>query len=146
MKTLFGLYGRANVGKTQTLKSLMNLFYKENGETENIVEVVPNSDLYRVIEYKGKRICIATGGDNMDIVEENCKKFKEDSFDIAVTATRSKGKVDRFIMSLTKKEDLNLKWLEKGTSYNLGDKYEKIIIKNNADILFQCINDIILHY
>lgn len=143
MKIVVGLYGKANIGKTQTLKSLINLFYKENDETGNLVEIVPYIDVYRVIEYHDTKICIATGGDNKHIIDENCMNFHNNVFDIAITAARSKGETLSTINDFAEAEEADLKLFEKASSYNIGEKYEKIIIKNTAKILFQYIKELI---
>lgn len=59
---IIGLFGKADQGKTTTLNQVIEKLKQEGGEIKS--EVADNDkDRYVCIEYKGKRICIATDGD-----------------------------------------------------------------------------------
>lgn len=52
-------------------------------------------------EYNGHVVCVAPAGDTSEIVEANCRYFKQKGCDVAISATRTKGgSVDGYFPSL----------------------------------------------
>ena len=65
MKKIIGLYGRANSGKTTTLKILIKLLEGAVQEDNPVL----------IDKYGEKRIVITPGGDDKDMIEKNLDAF-----------------------------------------------------------------------
>ena len=137
MKKIIALSGKSNVGKTQTLKLLIDKLdkvgvckHKEDNE---------HNDINRTYRYKETTISICTAGDAAYIIESNIKYFKENKCDIAITAVRTKGKTQLVLNSFAKelglKVDYISKVIDKDNAQQVNEKF--------ADDLLNMIDDII---
>lgn len=80
-KVIIALYGPANKGKSKTINLLIKLLGGSESDKERRVTLI----------YEDKKIAITTYGDNGFELNKNTEFFKEESCDILVTATRTKG-------------------------------------------------------
>lgn len=129
---IIGLFGKSNQGKTTVLNQVIDWLINEGGE---IIESEPknpekdNKDKCICIRYKGKLICIATGGDNQEMLDKNCQFFNQfkQNIDIAISATRSKGITCSILNAYAKDKNSTVTWLNKSVSKN-----KKIQIELNS--------------
>ena len=113
---IIGLFGKADQGKTTTLNQVIEKLKQEGGEIKN--EVADNGkDRHVCIEYKGKRICIATDGDNEPILQRNCDFFDECNrylhIDVAVSATRTRNTTRKVLEQYAKEQKNQVTWIKK---------------------------------
>ena len=107
-KVVIALYGPGRKGKTTTL----NLLIKSLGELEG------TEDRRLRLTYGGKRIAIATYGDDEWQLNKNIKFFDEKSYDIYITATRTKGDTKKVLKKYAKTDII---WIGKNYSDSLHD-------------------------
>lgn len=107
-KVVIALYGPGRKGKTTTL----NLLIKSLGELEG------TEDRRLRLTYGGKRIAIATYGDDEWQLNKNIKFFDEKSCDIYITATRTKGDTKKVLKKYAKTDII---WIGKNYSDSLHD-------------------------
>lgn len=94
-KTLVDCYGISGVGKTSTLKELINIL--QASPTYTCIHAQPFSpyDLWIICKYKGKTVGVITQGDPG--CEDNVKDFldacKAEDCDIIFTASRTRGEI-----------------------------------------------------
>lgn len=87
MKAIICMQGKANIGKTHTLRKV---YEKLNSHEKTILEQ-PNDDIYATIKMGDFLIGIATQGDPMSGLKERLNELMHKSCDIIVCASRSKG-------------------------------------------------------
>lgn len=87
MKAIICMQGKANIGKTHTLRKV---YEKLNPHEKTILEQ-PNDDIYATIKMGDFLIGIATQGDPMSGLKERLNELMQKSCDIIVCASRSKG-------------------------------------------------------
>lgn len=87
MKVIICMQGKANIGKTHTLRKV---YEKLNSHEKTILEQ-PNDDIYATIKMGDFLIGIATQGDPMSGLKERLNELMQKSCDIIVCASRSKG-------------------------------------------------------
>lgn len=84
-KAIIALYGDQNTGKSTTLKRLIRML---GGKANEDAPVIIKD--YSVKDHKSKKIVVAPGGDDGDVVRKNVDFFKEEEADILVIATRER--------------------------------------------------------
>lgn len=84
------LCGSGNVGKTGTLKDLIGACYA-SGATKVASRANPasKSDVIEVFDYKGQRVCVSTGGD--DVASINAGDSDATKYKCSVFVTASRG-------------------------------------------------------
>ena len=87
------IYGKASVGKTETLKNLIALI-KRNGYKIH-KEEDRGDDRVIVAEVRGKKVGITSRGDSMDILADDFEWMGE--CDLYVCASRTKGQTVEFL-------------------------------------------------
>ncbi len=92
------LSGEQDTGKTSTLLTLINKLYKAAHRSERVQLFMIDEEGKKihmdqdvVIEYRGVKIAICTGGDKTKKLIENINFFNSHDWDIAISATRSQG-------------------------------------------------------
>ncbi|MCD8290801.1 MAG: hypothetical protein LUC91_04790 [Prevotella sp.] len=105
-KVIIALCGAANRGKTITLLKLIDLL-KGNQTSEK------RGDRREVCEYKGKRIVVTTPGDSGDVMSDNIQFMRENAWDLAVTATRTRGATQDLLIEYAKQVDAEIRWIYK---------------------------------
>jgi ABC-type dipeptide/oligopeptide/nickel transport system ATPase component len=142
MEKIIGLYGKGNCGKSFTLKKLIQIF-RESPNThkeENIEDF--GEDFRTTFTFKDKRVCIATGGDDNDYLKENCNYFKNNKFDIAISATRTSGETCDCLNNFAKKYNQQVTFYKKYIE-NLDDKkYQDALNELQAKELFDSIDSL----
>lgn len=139
---IIALLGAQNVGKTETLLELTSLVKKAGGS-----EIEPSFKYGGAIllDYRGKRIGIATEGDTGKIQEMNCDYFKKNRCDIMFTATRTRGATVNKIHALAEELSATLIWATKSyyainTTTKPNHIQFKIMNKLEAQFLFNLIS------
>lgn len=137
MKKIIAISGKSNVGKTQTLKLLIDKLDKVGVCKHK--EVKEFNDIKRTYKYKETIISICTAGDAAYIIESNIEYFKNHNCDIAITAVRTKGKTQLVLNSFAKelglKVDYISKVIDKDNAQQVNEKF--------ADDLLDMIDDTI---
>lgn len=120
-KHVIALSGEGDSGKTSTLLTLINKLYEAAHSSERVELFVLDEegnkvhmDKNVVIEYRGMKIAICTGGDNEDVLIENTKFFNSKGWDIAISATRSKGETRYEIEKFASEENAQFHTVFKG--------------------------------
>ena len=86
---IIGLYGHGKCGKSATLNDVKELLRKAGMYISK--QPHPHSESPETFEYKEKVVYVAPAGDTSEIVEANCRYFKQKGCDVAISATRTKG-------------------------------------------------------
>lgn len=102
------LYGRGNLGKTRTLRMVID---KLNGESISNAKY----DTQTICHYNDKTIAVATKGDNAAELCANVSYFKSHPCDIAITAARSRGGTHDVIKSYAQETGAEVVWIYKRT-------------------------------
>ncbi|MBO7125027.1 MAG: zeta toxin family protein [Bacteroidales bacterium] len=104
-------FARSDSGKTTVLNQLA----KKLKQHKEIVQVdsddLRNGDMWYLFEYKGKKICIITSGDNSKDMEEWYGWALDYKVDVVVCASRSKGETIGCVNEYAEKGDYYVVWL-----------------------------------
>lgn len=100
------LYGRGNLGKTRTLRMVIDIL---NGEPISYT----TSDALTICHYNDKTIAVATKGDNAAELRSNVSYFKSHPCDIAITAARSRGGTHDVIKAYAQETGAEVVWIYK---------------------------------
>ena len=120
MKQIFGLYGRSNVGKSETIKSVYakltekftNFIFHENFEP-----IIPDDrDICVIIIVNGKIIGIESQGDPNSRLFSSLPIFVEFNCDIILCATRTRGATVKEVEKMELTHEIN--WIKKNPSEN----------------------------
>ena len=82
------LCGPSRYGKTSTLKKLIEDLKKEGVEIEKLTNRHGDGDVRVVIEWRGRRVGVCTGGDDKPIITENFQFLRGNACDIGLTGLR----------------------------------------------------------
>ena len=108
---VIALFGRSDIGKTHCLGHLINLIYQETKGCNYFVE---GQDTRVTLDYFGQRVTICTWGDNEGEERDNLDKIRKDNPDIAIVATRTRGKTVKLVEKFCEEEaNCQPKWVEK---------------------------------
>ena len=84
------LCGRANVGKTETLKQLIAELLESGAQSTGNRLLIGGNDIVEVFLYNGLRVCVSTGGDAVEGgIEKAYELARHSSCDVFVTASRA---------------------------------------------------------
>lgn len=135
-KFVFALRGVSNVGKTQTLRGLIDRL------SVKYVEKASNQDIRAICEYRGIIIAISTAGDDRRNLENNVIFFKSHSCEIAITAVRTWGATNEIIEAYAKEVGARMSYIDKCRSSEIESEKEKYM-----DILLleidRCIDNVL---
>lgn len=106
-KTILGLYGTANVGKSTTLAALGHLLLAAGATTRNKIDF---ADYRAVFHYRGIVICLQTYGDFEGVVLEGLAYFEKEPWDILIMASKSRGATSARLSEFARKENARLIW------------------------------------
>ena len=134
---IIGLYGHGNCGKSETLNELKELL-REAGKSVS-AKPHPGSELPETFEYNGLVVCVASGGDSREIVENNCRYFKEKNCDVAISATRTKGGSADALKEFADSEGVKVEWIAKSYEYNLSRETQKMCNQEMAERIMKRI-------
>ena len=100
------LYGRGNLGKTRTLRMVID---KLNHESISYA----TCDIQTICHHNAQTIAIATKGDNAAELRANVSYFKSHPCDIAITAARSRGGTHDVIKAYAQEIGAEVVWIYK---------------------------------
>lgn len=100
------LYGRGNLGKTRTLRMVID---KLNHESISYA----TCDIQTICHHNAQTIAIATKGDNAAELRANISYFKSRPCDIVITAARSRGGTHDVIKSYAQETGAEVVWIYK---------------------------------
>lgn len=100
------LYGRGNLGKTRTLRMVID---KLNHESISYA----TCDIQTICHHNAQTIAVATKGDNAAELRANVSYFKSHPCDIAITAARSRGGTHDVIKSYAQETGAEVVWIYK---------------------------------
>ena len=148
--TILALRGRANCGKTTTLRYLLDIF-KANGAEVICEESLDKkgSDCRAKLIFCGKAIFLTTRGDNGDNLEEDY--LSSNGCDLFICAARENGDTPKFVWAKGDPWIMERKWklphsdkAEAKTMLNAIDETERDFInKAQAEHLFRAARSII---
>ena len=107
---VIALFGRGDTGKTRCLGHLINLIHRETKGCNLLYE---GQDMRVILGYMGQRIAICTWGDNEYEELLNINYIQGTNPDIAIVATRTKGKTVEVLESFCNQTNTTPKWVEK---------------------------------
>lgn len=96
------LYGPHDSGKTTSLNHLIGLL------DPNQQDWPQGEDRRVLINYRGKNIVVTTFGDNAEDIDRNLGYVAEQSYDIFVTAARTRGETRKKIHKYAQEHPANL--------------------------------------
>jgi GTPase SAR1 family protein len=114
--------GVGNSGKTSSIKRFV---------LENNFEYKKNNDFIVSLKIKRSAIGIASGGDNLDILQRIFNFFGEGHLDFIVCASKAKGQTFDFIK--TKSEEMGAKLVPIHTTKEESKKLQELDHKKVAD-------------
>lgn len=100
------LYGRGNLGKTRTLRMVID---KLNHESISYA----TCDIQTICHHNAQTIAIATKGDNAAELRANVSYFKSHPCDIAITAAHSRGGTHDVIKAYAQETGAEVVWIYK---------------------------------
>lgn len=125
------LCGRANLGKTRTLRMVID---KLNGESISYA----TRDTKTICHYNDQTIAIATKGDNAAELRANVSYFKSHPCDIAITAARSRGGTRDVIKAYAQETGAEVVWIYK--RIEIGEE-NAVNLKWAEKVIEKCVKD-----
>lgn len=135
MKRIIVLYGPSNCGKTQTLDYLREIIREHGGQSISI-EMYPSGDCSEAFLYKGVVISVGTGGDIVDMIEENFLFAEKWKANIIVTASRTRGAGVDHINQKAEEYGLQVEWYRKSYERDSCENTMDSCNKETAQFLF----------
>ena len=106
---IIGLYRHGQCGKSATLNEVKELLRKAGKSISK--QPHPYSESPETFEYNGHVVCVAPAGDTREIVETNCRYFKQKGCDVAVSATRTQGGSVDALNEFTDSDGVKAEWI-----------------------------------
>ena len=131
------LYGHGQCGKSATLNELKELL-RAAGKSISM-QPHPHSESPETFEYNGHVVCVAPAGETREIVEANCRYFKQKEYDVAISATRTKGGSVDALNEFADSEDVKVEWIAKSYEYNLSEETQMMCNKETAEVVLMKI-------
>lgn len=132
-KFIYVLCGHSNCGKTDTLNCLREML---QSQAKSIHLQFPHgADRRETFILEGKTICLTPGGDADWVVKDNLVYFEEQSADILVTASRSRGGTVDAIEEYCKNNDIPVEWIKKSYEHNLSISTQCLCNQETAEFL-----------
>lgn len=131
---IIGLYGHGKCGKSATLNDVKELLRKA-GKSISLAPH-PYCESPETFEYNGLVVCAAPAGDTIEIVEANCRYFKQKGCDVAISATRTKGGSVDAMNEFANSEGVKVEWIAKSYEYNLNVETQRKCNKEMAEVVF----------
>jgi ABC-type multidrug transport system ATPase subunit len=110
MKTVIGLYGPANAGKSATLRKVYELLKAKHPNAPVTHEII-NHDVRAIFNINGHRIGLESQGDPGSRIFTSISLFVREECEIIVCATRTRGQTVEVIENL--KPQYSIKWIPK---------------------------------
>lgn len=108
-KKIIALFGRANVGKTSTLRRVLQSLEERPGAT--VDRQIDRVDIRAIILIDGLKIGIETQGDPTGRLAESLELFAREGCNVIICATRTSGRT----MDAVKRHEgvFRIKWIKK---------------------------------
>ena len=142
-KTIIGLWGTANVGKTMTLGALGKKLLEAGATTNNNIDF---KEYRAIIQYKGKVIGLQTYGDHASVVEEGLEYFNKHQCEMIIMAAKSYGATTDLIINYASTFGYGILWfapIQLEGNYSRESEELKRVKQYAAQQLLQAINDLI---
>jgi hypothetical protein len=130
-----GLYGHGQCGKSATLNELKELLMVAGKSIS--MKQHPYSESPETFEYEGQIVCVAPAVDTREIVEANCRYFKQKGYDVAISATRTKGGSVDALNEFATNEGMTVEWIAKSYEYNLSQTTQIMCNKEMAEVIMK---------
>ena len=104
-------FARSDSGKTTALNQLAKKLKQHKDVVQSDSDDLQNGDMWYLFEYKEKKICIITSGDNSKDMEEWFGWALKANADVVVCASRSKGETIDCVNEYAEKGDYYVVWL-----------------------------------
>ena len=134
---VIGLCGHGSCGKSATLNMLKELLRATGRSISSTPH--PCCEAPETFEYKELIVCVAPGGDTREIVESNCRYFKEKNCDVAISATRSKWGPNDALRDFASNENAAIEWIQKSYEYNLCEATQTLCNQETASLILSKI-------
>ena len=143
MRKIIGLYGIGRSGKATTLNLLISKFSDTfKGDSPQLISIGRGRSKRVSFVMNGTVFCIATQGDGILDIEESCSFFKDSNFNIAITATRSKGESCKKLVTFAREQGTTIEWIaKKRDTLNKGE-----VNKEQAQELFDLLYSSVINY
>ena len=125
------------MGKSATLNELKELLRVAGKSISK--QLHPYSESPETFEYKGQVICVAPAGDTREIVEANCRYFKQKGCDVAISATRTKGGSVDALNKFPDSEGVKVEWIAKSYEYNMSEETQKMCNKEIVEVILDLL-------
>jgi len=114
MKTIICIWGNAGIGKTSVIK---RVFDKLNVSALAPIEE-PGDDIYAILDYRNRKVGIASMGDPGSGQDEYLRRMVEDeACEIIVCASRTKGWTVECVDMYAQKHGYRLVWVSPFAGY-----------------------------
>lgn len=134
---IIALYGHGRCGKSTTLNMLKELLRSAGKSVSS--KPHPMCEAPEAFNYKGQIICVAPGGDDKKRILANISYFTIKQCDIAITASRCKGKGVEALVDYADSQGSNIEWKQKSYEHILSDTTKTMCNKETAQLLFDLI-------
>ena len=114
-KKVLALKGKANVGKSETIKNVFEQLKSKYKSATTKYEKISSTDVRVILTINGKKIGIESQGDIGDILRKSFSLFTNEKCIIIICATRSRGKTVEAVKEL--KPDYHVLWHEQAVKY-----------------------------
>jgi ABC-type multidrug transport system ATPase subunit len=132
MKTqIIALYGRSNIGKTTTLKLVVEKLKKLPNATFQVFTETP--DIKVIITIGKTKIGIESQGDPDGRLEESLDYFIRVECDVIICATRTWGATTELVKNRAKPE--NIHWIKKFSGGDRKEDQDRSDLEKAAEIL-----------
>lgn len=135
---IIGLYGHWQCGKSAATLNELKELLRAAGKSISM-QPHPHSESPEMFEYNRHVVCVAPAGDTREIVESNCRYFKQKGCDVAISATRTKGGSVDALNEFADSEDVKVEWIAKSYEYNLIEETQRMCNKEMAEVIFKMI-------
>lgn len=140
-KTIIGIYGRANEGKSSSIKLVCQKLLRDYPNTSVPEEVNYSGDIFVIINLGSIRIGIESQGDPKSrmISEDTIRKLAEAKCDIIICATRTGGETVKKVDAIADEFDYHTLWLSSYWSPTLNSKVLNDQLSNNVIALIKSL-------
>ena len=142
-KTIIGIYGRANEGKSSSIKLVCQKILRDYPNTSVPEEVNYSGDIFVIINLGSIRIGIESQGDPKSrmISEDTIRKLAEAKCDIIICATRTGGETVKKVDTIADEFDYHTLWLSSFWSPSLNNN---VLNDQLSDVIIEFIRSLIV--
>ena len=134
---IIALYGHGQCGKSTTLNILKELLRSAGKSVSS--KPHPWCEALETFEYKGLVVCVAPGGDDEPRILANISYFNVRHCDVAITASRCKGRGVGALVDYANSLDTKVEWIQKSYEHILSNTTQVLCNHETANILLGMI-------